>query len=219
MADEAKVKVRLDTKQAKSELRGLNKLAAGSAAVIGGAAGGVVGGALGRAAGAAGGAAKGAVTRSIFGPAGDIFAGAFGGAGARLEESVFGDTNLKALAAKMARGDLPKRLLGAQKTEAGQKRVRDAALPGHLIRTARNLEDLQGARRFLQAPEFGGPGAAGVDKLRRGVILPTGVGLPGGKSDIKDFINQQVNRMIRVMEGWGIRFSPGGVGTPGGGKK
>lgn len=104
MGKEARIKVRLDTSQAKGDLRSLTKDAAAAAGRVGGglrrAAGrglGAVG--LGGALGVGLGAVRGATQSGI----GDVVGEAFGGTGARLAETIFGDLDEKARADKAAR--------------------------------------------------------------------------------------------------------------------
>jgi len=196
---DAEVKVRMNTKQAQADLKGLNKVAAGTARQVGGRIRGGMGrvaGAIGL--GAVGGAAVGAVKGSVFGAAGDVFEGATGGALSQLEEALFGDANLEALAAKQARASLPRRLLGSQTTEEGQKRVKAAALPGHLFRMGQDLKTLQGTRRFAQDPDFGGPGAAAIDTAIKTAKVAKKM---GAESVLRAIAIWGVGEIVRAIKG------------------
>lgn len=102
--DEAKVRVKLDTTQAKRDLRGLAKQGQATSGRISKG----VRGALGRGFGALGvGAAVGVGIAAVRGPTaggiGDVVGEAFGGIGAQLSRLLLGDLKPEALADKFAR--------------------------------------------------------------------------------------------------------------------
>ncbi len=101
---EAKVKVRLDTRQAKGDLRGLTRTAAAAGGRIGQGIRGAIGkgvGAIGLGAGIAAGVS--AVRASTSSGIGDIIGESLGGIGAQINEFFLGDMDDKVRATKSAR--------------------------------------------------------------------------------------------------------------------
>jgi len=103
---EAKVKVRVDTRQAKGDLKAMTKEAAQTATRVGGRIRGAVGGALG-AVGLGGGIATGmaAVKGATSSGFGDALSESFGGIGAMVERKLLGDKGSEARADGRARDE------------------------------------------------------------------------------------------------------------------
>lgn len=160
---DVEIRVRLNTKQARSELRDLNKAAAGTAQQVGGGGRGR-GPGFGAAAAGGLGAVVGFAAGHLKSAGGGIIDDLTRGPLVALERWIlnfFGadpDASLKGQAQASARRGMPNRLIGAQKTEAGRERVKSAAYPSFLINTARNLETLKGARSVATDTKFGGIG-------------------------------------------------------------
>lgn len=106
MADETKVKVRLDTRQAKTELGGLVRESARAAGKVASGIRSTVGRGLGVVGfGAAFGTGVSAVRGATESGVGDVVGEALGGIGAQLSEFFLGDLNEEAKAAKAARAE------------------------------------------------------------------------------------------------------------------
>ncbi len=136
MAEEANVKVRLDTKTAKSELRGLSKLAS---AGVGGIAGGIAGGLLARGRGIATAPlrqAGAAVSSSALG----IVSGPLNQFLASFKSAILGGLDMKAQANKMAFEQLPFDLIG----KLGK--IPPGVVELHKHKKALILEGLEGRR-------------------------------------------------------------------------
>jgi len=109
MAKDANVKVRINTKQAKSDLRGLNRTAQGAAGGIGGGIRSRIGGSL--AAGAAGGFGAAAAVRGVASAGvSDLAGNAFGPTMAHIKNLMFQGVDIESRAGAQAFETLPFRL-------------------------------------------------------------------------------------------------------------
>lgn len=169
MADETKVRVKLDTGQAKSELAGLlkegkrvaGKVSAGVRATVGRGLGAVgFGGAV--AAGAA--AFRGATESGL----GDVASEALGGYGAQLAEFFLGDLDEKARASRSAREET----IQAFGAITG---ARGGAIPPGARQYFENVKSLRlqeekGREAFERDQQFRGPGIGEfVDRIMGGI--------------------------------------------------
>lgn len=190
MAQEAIVKITLDTKQAKAELRDLNKLAAGGVSRVGGGGGGG-GGGFGRVGsflmgGALGGATFGALRGSVSAGATDILTETFGPAITSITNSVFQGRNLEAQANKAAFEQLPFRLIG------------------HLGRVPRGVIELHKHKKALILEGLNGRRIAddsGLFATAEGNITKIAVESP--IITMKWIFNSAVKQVIRAIEKFG----------------
>lgn len=150
--DEAKVRVRLDTGQAKAELAGLSKLAASAAGRIGsGITSAVSRGVNAIGLGAGIGAGVAAVTSPTRGGIMDVAGESFGGIGAKLEEFFLGDLGQKARADRAAREET----IGAFATVAGiQGRIPPGAKSYFDQVRSLRLQEEQGRTLFEKDSDF-----------------------------------------------------------------
>ncbi len=166
--DEAKVRVRLDTRQAKGDLRGLTRAAAGVAGRVGGGIRRAVGrglGAVGLGAGIGTGlaAVRGATQSGL----GDVIGEAFGGIGAELAQTLLGDLDEKAKASRTAREETIQ-AFGAIAGQTGK------VPPGaqnyfNQIRSLR-LQEEKGRELFERDERFRGPGIGDmIDRIMDGI--------------------------------------------------
>lgn len=153
MAEEAKVRVRLDTRLAQQALHKLTTSAKRTAGRIGGTVRGELGRGLGLGAGVGAGlaAVRGATQSGISDVAGE----ALGGFGAQLEEFFLGDLVPEARSSRAAREDT----IAAFGMQAG---AINAIPPGaknyfDQVKALRYQEE-EGARLFRQSEDFRGPG-------------------------------------------------------------
>jgi hypothetical protein len=168
MADETKVRVKLDTRQAKTELRGFVRE---SAAAAGRVAGGVKR-AIGRGLGVVGlGAGIGTGLAAVRGATesgfGDVVGEAFGGVGAELAETLFGSLDEEARATRAAREETIQ-AFGAIAGRAGE------IPPGarNFFEQVRSLrvEEERGREMFQRDERFRGPGVGQlVDRIMEGI--------------------------------------------------
>lgn len=165
--DEAKFRVRLDSRQAKGDLRGLTREAARTAGRVGQGLRGAVSrglGAVGLGAGIGTGlaAVKGA-TESGFG---DAIGEAFAGFGAQLNDLFLGDVDDKARAAKSAREDT----IQAFGALAGRSGSIPPGAKNYFNQVQKlRLEEEKGRSLFQQNEAFQGPGIKDlVDRIMEG---------------------------------------------------
>ena len=193
MAQEAKVKLTLDTDQAKAELRELSKLAAGVGGGIGGAAqksslagfgGGLVGGALG--------SVLGSLKSSLAGSFGDVIGAATGPLSASLQTALFQGADIDAKASELARAQLPLQALGrgSLSLEAGVRIQENLKRP--ILHTLQGARMVESDPRFFRSPTprpFTGTIAAPGD--------PTAFGEPVGGLTPTGFA--EMGRILRDM--------------------
>jgi hypothetical protein len=168
MAQETKVKVRLDTRQAKSQLSGLVRESARMSGKLTNNIRSVVGkglGAVGLGAGIGMGisAVRGATESGL----GDIMGEAFGGYGAQASELAFGTLNEESRAARSAREET----IQAFGTIAGARNEipPEARSFYNSVKTLR-MEEERGRELFETDQQFRGPGAGDlVDRIMSGL--------------------------------------------------
>lgn len=169
MADEAKVRVRLDTTQAKAELTSLTHEAARTAGRVGTWVRGRVSRGLGMVGlGTAVGTGIAAVRGATEGGIGDVFSEALSPIGAQLERALLGDLSLDARASKAAREETISAfgaIAGAQNRIPPEARSYFAAIKGL------RMQEETGRRLFESNTDFFGPGIG--DVLGR---IMTGIG-------------------------------------------
>jgi hypothetical protein len=168
---EAKVKVRLDTREAKGDLRGLSREASRTAGRVGAGLRGAVsqGMGLGRSIGIGAGIGTGlaAVKGASSSGFGDVIGEAFGGIGASLNEFFLGDVDDKARASKAAREETIQ-AFGAIAGHTGQ------IPPGatnffNQVRSVR-MEEERGRSMFEQDDRFRGPGIMSMlERIMEGI--------------------------------------------------
>jgi len=166
---EAKVKVRLDTKQAKGDLRDLTRDAAQAAGRVGGTIRGAVGKGLG-VVGLGGGIGAGlaAVRGSTSSGFGDVIGESLGGIGAQLAESFLGNLDEDARATKSAREET----IQAFGSIAGS--TKGGIPPGaqnyfNQIKSLR-LQEEKGKELFERDERFRGPGVEDmIDRIMSGL--------------------------------------------------
>ena len=152
MTNDAKVRVRLDTRQAKGDLKSMTTEAARTAKRVGGRIRGAVGGALG-AVGLGGGIATGmaAVKGATASGFGDALSESFGGIGAMIERKLLGDKGSEARADSRAREETINAFAAVAghtgKIPAGAKSFFDQ------VRTLR-LEEEKGKKMFEEDERF-----------------------------------------------------------------
>lgn len=168
MADELKIRVTLDTTQAKSDLTGLTHEAARTAGGIAsslkdtvGKGLGVVG--LGTAVGAGAAALRGSTESGV----GDVVGEALGGYGKQLERFFLGDLGMDARASRSAREESIQAfgaIAGAQnKIPPGAKAFFDS------VKSLRMQEE-RGRQLFEENNDFRGPGIGDlVERIMKGV--------------------------------------------------
>ena len=159
--DEAKVRVRLDTRQAKGELRGLTQDGAKAAGRVGAGIRSAVGRGMGVVGLGAGiGAGLAAVKAPTQGAISSIFTSTFGALGARAERGLTGEEGFKAVG----------------EAKALEEALGDSMIVGHLKRIpagtrARAAQtrkfgaiEAEGANRILSDPNFRNAAARFLDK-------------------------------------------------------
>lgn len=160
MADDAKVRVRLDTTQAKQELIGLTTEAARTTGRIGSWVRGKVSRGLGLVGvGTAVGTGIAAIRGATEGGIGDVFSEALSPLGTQLEKALLGDLSLDARASKAAREETIQAfgaIAGAQNRVPPEARSYFAA-----IKSLR-LQEETGRRLFESNTDFFGPGIGDV---------------------------------------------------------
>ena len=167
-SDQAKIRLKLDTKQAKGDLRDLTKRAKATGARVGSGVRGAVGkglGVIGLGGGVGAGlaAVKGATSSGL----GDVIGEAFGGIGARMAQTVFGDMDEKARADKSAREET----ISVFQARAGQLGYipPEAKSFYNQVRTI-NLQAERGRELFQQSDQFRSTNAGDmVDRIMTGV--------------------------------------------------
>lgn len=185
---DANVKLRLDTKQAKSELRGLNKLAAGS---LGG-----VGGGIARGAGRAGSAGVGAVRGAVSGSITDIAGGAMAPILNRIKSLLFGGKDLEASAIKEAFTQFSPATLRRFADEGGPRPADERVFEFRRKRAERRLG---GARKGAEHRPFMTNFGKTVDRTFTGVAGP-GFNMPGLASFgpwLKGVVNEAVKGAVK----------------------
>lgn len=156
MAEETKVRVRIDTKQAKAELGGLVREGAKTAGKVASGIRATVGRGLGAVGfGAAFGTGVSAVRGATESGVGDVVGEALGGFGSELSEFILGDLPAEAKASRAAREET----IQAFGAIAG---ARGSIPPGarqffESVKTLR-IEEEKGRREIEQDRQFRGPG-------------------------------------------------------------
>ena len=160
MADEAKVRVRLDTSQAKAELDNLTHDAAKTAGKVGSWVRGKVSRGLGLVGlGTAVGTGIAAIRGATEGGIGDVFSEALSPLGTQLERALLGDLSLDARASKAAREETIQAfgaIAGAQNRVPPEARSYFAAIKGL------RMQEENGRRLFEANTDFFGPGIGDV---------------------------------------------------------
>ena len=166
--EEAKVRVRLDTRQAKSDLRGLTRNAAATAGRVGAGIRGAVGRGLG-AVGLGGGIGVGlaAVRASTSSGLGDVVGEIFGGIGAQLNEFFLGDMDDGARADKAARDET---IQAFGLLTQGGTRMPPGAVNYWTQRQSMLLEAEKGRSMFEQDERFRSSNAGDlIDRIMEGI--------------------------------------------------
>lgn len=183
-SNDAKVKVRLDTKEAKGELRGLVREAEASAGKVAGNVRGAISKGFGFVgAGAALGTGLAAVKGATHSGVGDVMGEAFGGVGAQIAEFFLGDLDDKSRAARSAREETIQAfgtVAGASnRVPPGAKKFFDQV---HALR----LQEEKGRGIFERNERFQGPGVGDmVDRIMAGF----GELISRGVQELKDALN------------------------------
>jgi hypothetical protein len=187
--DEAKVRIRLDTKQAKGELRSFLR----SSRATAGRVGSTIRGSVGRSLGLVGlGGVIGAGVAAIRAPtatgAGDIMSETLGYLGHQISQAFFGDMTAEARASRYARDAT----LSAYSHAAGQM---NATPPGAVeyynqLKSLREVEET-GRNRIMSDPRFNLDYKKVLDRLLEG---------------IKDIVDKALDAFLDRVLPWWLRI-------------